>query len=161
MEILQDFAEWAWMRHHNPSSWYIRPLFLIPFCYFALRRSLTGIAVTLLGLATSMFWFPAPAHPDPRVAGFLDAEREYLSGEWGPAKILFTAIVPMFLFALAFAFWRRSIWAGLAVIAAGSLLKIGWSLYYGGESGWAVVPPAIAGLIAITVVMVVVRRKFG
>lgn len=161
MEILQDFAEWAWLRHHNPLSWYIRPLFLIPFCYFAWRRSLTGIAVTLVALATSMFWFPAPAQPDPRVAGFLDAEREYLLGEWGAAKILFTAMVPLFLFALAFAFWRRSIWIGLAVIAAGSLLKIGWSLYYGGESGWAVVPPAIAGLIVITVIMVVMKRKFG
>lgn len=78
MEMLQDFAEWAWLRHHNLLSWYIRPLFLIPFCYAAWRRSLTGIAVTLLALATSMFWFPAPAHPDPRVAEFLDVEREYL-----------------------------------------------------------------------------------
>lgn len=108
-----------------------------------------------------MFWFPAPARPDPRVAEFLDAEREYLLGEWGAVKVLFTAVAPLFLFALAFAFWRRSIWTGLAVIAVGSLLKIGWSLYYGGESGWAVVPPAIAGLLVITVVMVVVRRKLG
>ena len=161
MEMLQNFAEWAWLRHHNPLSWYIRPLFLIPFCYAAWRRSLTGIAVTLLALATSMFWFPAPAHPDPRVAEFLDVEREYLLGKWGAAKLLFTAMAPLFLFALAFVFWRRSIWTGLTVIAVGSLLKIGWSFYFGGESGWAVVPPAIAGLFVITLVMFVVRRKLG
>lgn len=161
MEVLQNFAEWAWTRHHNPLTWYIRPLFLIPFCYAAWRRSLTGIAVALLALATSMFWFPAPARPDPRVAEFLDIEREYLLGKWGAAKFVFTAMTPVFLFALAFAFWRRSIWTGLAVIAVGSLLKIGWSLYYGGESGWTVVPPAIAGLVVIAAVMFVVRRKLG
>jgi hypothetical protein len=32
--------------------------FLLPFCYFAYRRSLWGIVLTLLTLATSMFWFP-------------------------------------------------------------------------------------------------------
>ena len=40
---------WAWDRHHNSLSWYIRPLFLIPF-YFAYQRSLRAI----------MAWFPAP-----------------------------------------------------------------------------------------------------
>ena len=78
METLQNLAEWAWTRHHNPLSWYIRPLFLIPFCYFAWRRNLTGVAATLVALATSMFWFPALASPDPRVAEFLEAERQYL-----------------------------------------------------------------------------------
>ncbi|MEJ2228122.1 MAG: hypothetical protein P8Y67_07795 [Alphaproteobacteria bacterium] len=161
MEFLQDFAEWAWMRHHNPLSWYIRPLFLIPFCYFAWRRSLTGIAVTILALATSMFWFPAPANPDPQVAKFLEAERQYLLGDWTSAKILFTAMIPAFFIALAYAFWRRSLWIGLAVIAASSFLKIGWSLYYGGESGWAVVPPALAGLIVIFVIFAVARWFSG
>jgi hypothetical protein len=161
MESLQDFAEWAWMRHHNPLSWYIRPLFLIPFCYFAWRRSPAGVAATLLALATSMFWFPAPANPDPRVAEFLEVERQYLSGPWSAAKILFTATVPAFLFAVAYAFWRRSVWIGLAVIAAGVLLKIGWSLYYGGGSGWAVVPPAITGLLAVTAIVIIVNRKYG
>ena len=27
-----EFAAWAWARHHNELSWYIRPLFLLPFC---------------------------------------------------------------------------------------------------------------------------------
>lgn len=64
---VSEFVSWAWSRHHNVLSWYIRPLFLIPFCYFAYRRSLFGITLTLLGLATSMFWFPAPVSVSPAV----------------------------------------------------------------------------------------------
>ncbi len=55
MELLDEFLSWARARHHNPLSWYIRPLFLLPFCYFAYKRSMWGIALTLLALATSMF----------------------------------------------------------------------------------------------------------
>ena len=34
-----SFWDWLWQRHHNQLSWYIRPLFLIPFCWFAYRSS--------------------------------------------------------------------------------------------------------------------------
>ena len=63
-EFLADVASWAWARHHNVLSWYVRPLFFLPFCWFAYRRSATGMALTLVALATSMAWFPAPTHPD-------------------------------------------------------------------------------------------------
>lgn len=63
MEWLNELAAWAWARHHNELSWYIRPLFLLPFAYFSNRRSGWGIALTLVALATSMAWFPAPEHP--------------------------------------------------------------------------------------------------
>ena len=55
MELLNEFHSWARTRHHNPLSWYIRPLFLLPFCCFAYKRSMWGIALTLLALSTSMF----------------------------------------------------------------------------------------------------------
>ena len=87
MELINDVAAWAWARHHNILSWYIRPLFLLPFCFFAYRRSLLGIAVTLVALATSMAWFPAPANPSPAVVEMLDAERDYLFGPWNAAKV--------------------------------------------------------------------------
>jgi hypothetical protein len=58
MGSTDEFVAWTWARHHNVLSWYVRPLFLLPFCYFAYRRSLWGIVLTLLTLATSMFWFP-------------------------------------------------------------------------------------------------------
>jgi hypothetical protein len=38
VELINDVATWAWARHHNILSWYIRPLFLLPFCLFAYRR---------------------------------------------------------------------------------------------------------------------------
>ena len=55
MELLNDFLSWVWARHHNELSWYVRPLFLLPFCFFAYRRSAWGIVVTLLVFPTSLF----------------------------------------------------------------------------------------------------------
>ena len=60
-EWFAELASWAWARHHNVLSWYVRPLFFLPFCFFAYRRSVLGIVVTLVALVTSMAWFPAPA----------------------------------------------------------------------------------------------------
>jgi hypothetical protein len=65
-EWMTELASWAWARHHNVLSWYIRPLFFLPFCFFAYRRSWAGIVATLVALATSMAWFPAPTKPARR-----------------------------------------------------------------------------------------------
>jgi hypothetical protein len=64
MELINDFLSWLWARHHNQLSWYIRPLFLLPFCYFAYRRSVWGIVVILLVFPTSLFWFLARVWKD-------------------------------------------------------------------------------------------------
>src|SRR4028119_50008 len=66
-----EFVAWAWERHHNVLSWYIRPLFFLPFCFFAYRRSLWGMTLSLLALATSMFWFPAPGEVRPPREGLV------------------------------------------------------------------------------------------
>ena len=58
MDGLQDFLDWAWARHHNPLSWYIRPLFVLPFCYFAYKKNWWGMVLTVLAVLSSMFWFP-------------------------------------------------------------------------------------------------------
>ena len=42
-----DFVAWAWERHHNVLSWYIRPLFFLPFCYFAYKRSFSDMLLTM------------------------------------------------------------------------------------------------------------------
>lgn len=81
MDILNGFLSWAWERHHNVLSWYIRPLFILPLAYFSYKRSIAGIVLTLVALATSMFWFPAPERVDPRIEEFLAFEREWLTGE--------------------------------------------------------------------------------
>ena len=78
MEFVNDFFSWAWERHHNILSWNIRPLFLVPFCYFAYKRSIWGIVLTLIALATSMFWFPRPESVSPQVKEFLEAEIEWI-----------------------------------------------------------------------------------
>jgi hypothetical protein len=155
-----EFAAWAWARHHNELSWYIRPLFLLPFCYFAYRRSLWGIVLTVVALATSMFWFPAPEHVSPRAAEFLAVEREYLTGDWMLWKILLALVVPISFAALAVAFWKRSLVWGLVVINAMVLVKIVWSFYFGEEAGGlTLLPSALAGLaICDAVILYVVHR---
>jgi hypothetical protein len=147
MEFLNDFLAWVWMRHHNILSWYIRPLFIIPFIYFAYQRNWKGMLVTVIALATSMFWFPAPTSVDPAVEQFLAAELVYLTGVWTVQKILLTLIVPAFFILLGLAFWKRSWWWGVAVINLAALGKVAWSVAEGGQSGWAVLIPALVGMI--------------
>ena len=155
-----EFVAWAWERHHNVLSWYIRPLFFLPFCYFAYKRSLSGMILTLLALATSMFWFPAPERSDPMTLEFLAVEREYLTGDWTMAKVLMALLVPMSFAALGFVFWKRSIVYGLVLINAVVLAKHGWSFYFGEESGGlTLLPSALAGLaVCDAVILYVVHR---
>lgn len=106
---------------------------------------------TILALATSMFWFPAPTDPDPKAAAFLEAERQYLLGQWNLTKGFFAILVPGFFAVIGFAFWHRSIWLGLLAINSASLTKVGWSFHFGGDSGWTVVAPALTGLAVINI----------
>ena len=147
MELLNDFFTWAWARHNNILSCYIRPMFIIPFIYFAYKRSWKGMIVTILALLTSMFWFPAPATVDPMVSQFLDAEREFILGPLSAQKVFFWLTVPLFFGLLALAFWKRSWWWGVAVINIAALGKVAWSVVEGGQSGWAVLIPALIGMI--------------
>jgi len=94
-----------------------------------------------------MFWFPAPTNPDPRALEFLAAEKEYLTGTWDLSKILWSSLVPVSLFLLGFAFWKRSLWYGLGIINTIAVGKMIWSVAYGDESGRAVLLPALVGLI--------------
>lgn len=145
---LREFLDWAWQRHHNPLSWYIRPLFILPFCWFAWRRSVGGMLITVVAVLSSMFWFPVPDATDARAAAFLAMEREYASQPWGLAKVVMTALVPAWFILLGASFWQRSWLAGFLVINVGVLLKIVWSFAFGGESAWSIVLPVSAGLVA-------------
>ncbi|HMD80049.1 MAG TPA: hypothetical protein VKE92_02000, partial [Anaerolineales bacterium] len=55
--------------------------------------------------------------------------------------------VPSFFILTAVAFWTRSWWWGLAIINLTALGKVAWSVFEGGQSGWAVVIPAAIGLL--------------
>lgn len=97
MEFLNDFLAWAWARHHNILSWYIRPMFIIPFIYFAYKRSWKGMIVTILALLTSMFWFPAPAVVDPMVSQFLESRKRIHPRSLKRAKGILLAYCPIVL----------------------------------------------------------------
>jgi hypothetical protein len=155
-----ELVAWAWGRHHNVLSWYIRPLFFLPFCFFAYKRSLSGMILTLLALTTSMAWFPAPESTDPQVLEFLAVEREYLTGDWTTAKVLLALIVPISFAALGFVFWKRSIVYGLVLLNAVVLVKLAWSFYFGDASGGlTLLPSALTGLaVCDAVILYVVRR---
>lgn len=151
-QLLADFGDWAFDRHANPLSWYIRPLFLLPLAWFAYRRSGWGIAGTLVALATSIFWFPAPAQPDPQILEFLDFEREWLTGTWDGQKILMATLAPLSLAAFCLAFWKRSVVWGLVILnlmAGGKLL---WGVVSGDGTGWAMTAPALVGMVIGNVV---------
>ncbi|MDD2496763.1 MAG: hypothetical protein PHT78_03030 [Desulfitobacteriaceae bacterium] len=145
--INESFFNWAYERHQNQLSWYIRPLFIIPFCYFAYKRSWAGIWGTIFFLLTSMFWFPKPDVVSEQVKQFLEMEMEYLSGDWGLVKILIALLIPISFIALGTAFWKRSLWLGLAVVVFMAVAKMAWSVVFGGEAGKSIFVPAIIGLV--------------
>jgi hypothetical protein len=149
----KDFSSWAWARHHNILSWYIRPLFLIPFCYFAYKRSWAGISATIFLLLSSMFWFSEPGMASAQVTQFLQVEIDYLNAPWGIGKILMTLLVPISLIVLGAAFWKRNLLFGISVIVFIALAKILWSAVFGGESGMSILTPAIIGLIICVILI--------
>lgn len=160
--ILDEFGAWAWARHHNILSWYVRTLFLIPFCFFAYKKSLLGITLTLVALATSMFWFPAPVgDPGPAVREILDLEREYLLGEWTLTKILLAILVPVSFAGLAIALWQRSLVWGMVVINAMVLIKIVWTFVFTpGQGALLHLVPALFGLTVCNIVGIYFIRRF-
>ena len=83
----EAFFQWAFERHHNPWSWYVRPLFLIPFCFFAYKHSHAGMAMTIFCLFTSMFWFSKPDVVSPSVEEFLQMEKVWIQGDWNASKM--------------------------------------------------------------------------
>jgi len=155
-----SFFKWAFDRHHNILSWYIRPVFIIPIVFFAYKRSLTGVMVSIFSLFTSMFWFPVPATVSPEIIEFLSFEQEYLKGSWDASKIFIQLSVPLFFIALIFAAWRRSWKYVLVVMTAAAVLKMLWSAIFAGDSGLSIIKPAITGLVVcIGVVYYIMRKK--
>ena len=157
---LDGFRAWAWERHHNVLSWYIRPLFFLPFCYFAYKRSLFGMVLTLVALATSMSWFPAPETTSPAVVEMLAAEEAYFAADWTLWKVLLALIVPISFAALGLAFWKRSLVWGLAVINGAILIKTGWTFVVSTEAGaMSHLPAAVLGLAVLNAVILYVRHR--
>ncbi|MGL4439939.1 MAG: hypothetical protein ACRCUE_11745 [Bosea sp. (in: a-proteobacteria)] len=160
MDAAGELAQWAWARHHNTWSWYVRPLFLLPLCWFAWRRSLAGIALTLLALISSMAWFPAPSEPDPAVTAMLAAERAYLTGPWTWWKLALAALVPLSLGLLVAAVWCRSLTLGLWIITAIMAVKVTWTFVFAPLDGaMAHLAPALGGFAVCLVAILWARRR--
>ena len=115
--------------------------------------------MTLLIFPTSLFWFPAPENPSPRVERYLAWEVQFLTEGSVAARVVFGALVVAFFVALAVAFWRRSWLWGLAVINAGTLLKVIWSVAFGGATGWASLAPSLFTL-AVTDAALLLAMRF-
>ncbi|NLY46947.1 MAG: hypothetical protein GX053_13310 [Tissierella sp.] len=141
------FFNWAFERHHNVLSWYIRPLFIIPIVVFAFKKSYTGIFASIFALFTSMFWFPVPQTSSPQVLEFLAFEMEYLKGTWTAPKIIMSLAVPLFFIMLIISAWKRNWKWLLGVIIGAAVLKFIWSIAFSGEAGMSILKPAFIGLI--------------
>ena len=141
------FFNWAFERHHNILSWYIRPLFIIPMVIFAYRKSFTGIFASIFALFTSMFWFSVPKTSSPQVLEFLAFEMDYLKGAWTAPKIVISLAVPLFFVMLLLAAWKRNWKWLLGVIIGAAVLKVIWSIAFSGEAGTSILAPAIFGLV--------------
>ena len=143
----QSFFNWVFDRHHNQWSWYIRPVFLIPFCFFAYKHNWMGISITMCCLFTSMFWFNKPELVSDEVRIFLQFEKDWLQSEWSLKKMTQLLTVPLSFLALGLSLWKKSLLMGLGVIVLIATGKIVWSIQSAGESGRAILVPAIIGLI--------------
>ncbi|MEZ4970382.1 MAG: hypothetical protein R2814_12145 [Flavobacteriaceae bacterium] len=139
------FFNWVFERHHNLWSWYLRPLFLLPFCFFAYKRSFTGMMFSIFALFTSMFWFPKPELTSQSVVDFLAFEKDYLYGQWDMIKIMVTLTIPLSFIALGLSFWKRSFIMGIGVLILMAAGKIVWSIENAGTSGKSILIPAIVG----------------
>ncbi|KAB8330978.1 hypothetical protein SD80_025730 [Scytonema tolypothrichoides VB-61278] len=107
-----------------------------------------------------MFWFPAPDTSSPAVVEMLEAEKEYLLGEWTIWKILLALLVPISFTGLGLAFWKQSFVWGLVVINAMVLTKIVWTFVFSTEAGaLAHLAPAVLGLSVCDAVILYVMRR--
>lgn len=139
----ESFFIWAFERHQNTLSWLVRPLLLLPFCYFAFKKSLNGILLAILAIFTSMFWFPVPAVIDPKVIEFLEMEKQYLSNILSVKNLLWFTWIIFYLYFLAKAFWNKSIKLWVWIVGVWLLLKIVWSLFNSPMWGTAIIPFAV------------------
>lgn len=153
------FFEWAFARHHNILSWYIRPLFIVPLVIFAAQKSLAGVFASIFALLTSMFWFPVPRESSVEALAFLAYEMDYIKGTWTLPKILWSLLIPVFFITLIAAAWLRKWMIIVAIVFAAMVAKVIWSLLFSGKAGITILPPAILGLIICSIGFYYYMRK--
>ncbi|MEC0598299.1 hypothetical protein P8835_07480 [Bacillus spizizenii] len=144
---LQDILDWAFRRHLNPLSWYIRPLFLLVLVYVAYKRSWKGIIITFVLMMSSMVWFPESKKIHLQMQKVLEFEQMLLSSP--VSAVLTIAFMMVFLGFILTAFWKRSLVFGLFLLNVTLVGKVVLSLCFTGENGWAPLGNTIFGLMLI------------
>jgi hypothetical protein len=93
------------------------------------------------------------------VEGYLAWEHHFLTEGSVAARVALALLVVGFLAALVAAFWKRSWMWGLAVVNSGTLLKVIWSVVFGGAAGWASLAPSLLTLaVTDAAILLAVRR---
>ncbi len=152
-------GEWIWNRHQNQFSWYSRPLFIIPACYFAYKQQLGFVIAMMALLGTSLFWFAPPTEVSETISQYLAWERQMFFDPENRIPIIILSIsVLLFLFLLFYAFWQKSFWIGLLVLNIGNLLKIGVSILFGGETGMASIVPTLSSMVIINIIAFIIWK---
>ncbi len=152
-------GDWIWNRHQNQFSWYSRPLFIIPACYYAYKQKIGFIIGIMTLLLTSLFWFAPPVEVSETISGYLDWERQLFFNPNNRQPLLILSItVFLFLFLLFYAFWNRSFWIGLLVLNIGNLLKIVVSVFFGGDAGTAAIVPTLSSMIILNVLAFIIWK---
>lgn len=140
------FQDWAFSRHQNQLSWYIRPLLIMPMMFFAYRRKFWGIGFSVFALITSMIWFPQPRQVSPRIIEFLNYEQDFLRQGLTFQKVSFAVLVLIFFVTIILAVWHRSWKLTSLILILTALLKMIWSVLDSGRAGWTILLPASLGL---------------
>lgn len=157
----ENLATWVWDRHQNQFSWYSRPLFLIPACYYAYRQKLWLIIGFMVLLFCSLFWFAAPLDVPEHVSDYLEWEKKlFFTNESFVPLLVLTVVVSGFLVALFSAFWHRNLWLGLLLVNAGTLLKIIVSIVLGKDLGTAAIVPSLSSLAVMNLAAFIAWRHF-
>ncbi|MCI4137735.1 hypothetical protein MMJ09_11670 [Bacillus vallismortis] len=144
---LQDILDWAFRRHLNPLSWYIRPLFLLVLVYAAYQRSWKGIIIIFVLMMSSMVWFPEPKKIDLHMQKVLEFEQKLLGSPI--SAVLTIAFMMVFLGLILAAFWKRSLVYGFILLNVTLVGKVAMSLFFTGENGWAPLGNTVFGLLMI------------
>ncbi len=155
-----DIGSWIWDRHQNLFSWYSRPIFIVPACYYAYQHKLWHTGAWMVLMFTSLFWFPAPEQVSVGVQAYLEWEKQlFFTGESTVPLVILIMGVMIFLFGIFYAFYKRNIWYGLLIINIGTLLKIFVSLNWGKETGVTAIVPSISSILFINIVALILWKR--
>ena len=121
-----------WERHKNPASWVCRPFFGLLIGYGAILHNWMLIAIGIIGVGTSWFWFPKPGRTPPWAEVFIDKEYEVLTpgSRWDFRRVIAPSLLPLALAGFYSLLWFLPYpwnWIGISKLIVLTALKMAWS----------------------------------